>query len=137
MQGSSALGAGPAGAAAGCRLTPGARCATRCAPGGEQWRVRRKAVGPALHRAYLEAMLDRVFGPSALHLAQKLEVGGWLGDLGLRGWGGGAVAWECLGSALQPQDCAAGGWLSRCSCNQAVLGLLAAAAAGGGERRAD
>lgn len=41
--------------------------------GGDQWRVRRRAVGPALHRAYLEVMLDRVFGPTALHLAGKLD----------------------------------------------------------------
>ncbi|PSC76848.1 carotene epsilon-chloroplastic [Micractinium conductrix] len=41
--------------------------------GGEQWRVRRKAVGPALHRGYLEVMLDRVFGESALHLNEKLD----------------------------------------------------------------
>jgi carotenoid epsilon hydroxylase len=34
--------------------------------------VRRKAVGPSLHRAYLAAMLDRVFGESALHLNRKL-----------------------------------------------------------------
>lgn len=41
--------------------------------GGEQWRVRRKAVAPALHRGYLEVMLDRVFGESALHLNKKLD----------------------------------------------------------------
>ncbi|KAL4446664.1 hypothetical protein ABPG77_007908 [Micractinium sp. CCAP 211/92] len=41
--------------------------------GGDQWRVRRRAVGPALHRAYLEVMLDRVFGESALHLNKKLD----------------------------------------------------------------
>ena len=41
---------------------------------GDNWRVRRKAVGPALHRAYLEKMVDGVFGPSARHLAEKLEV---------------------------------------------------------------
>ena len=44
--------------------------------GGDGWRVRRKAVGPALHRAYLETMLDRVFGPSAVHMCDKLQVGG-------------------------------------------------------------
>lgn len=42
--------------------------------GGEQWRVRRKAVGPSLHRAYLSTMISRVFGPSAAHLNEKLEV---------------------------------------------------------------
>lgn len=34
--------------------------------------MRRKAVGPSLHRAYLEVMLDRVFSASALHLNDKL-----------------------------------------------------------------
>ena len=42
--------------------------------GGDGWRVRRRAVGPSLHRAYLEAMTARVFGPSALHLNDKLQV---------------------------------------------------------------
>ena len=42
--------------------------------GGDAWRVRRKAVGPSLHRAYLDTMTARVFGPSAEHLAAKLEV---------------------------------------------------------------
>lgn len=42
--------------------------------GGDNWRVRRRAVGPSLHRNYLAAMADRVFGPSAQHLAAKLEV---------------------------------------------------------------
>eukprot|EP00878_Enallax_costatus_P024806 GHUV01026495.1.p1 GENE.GHUV01026495.1~~GHUV01026495.1.p1 ORF type:complete len:533 (+),score=153.01 GHUV01026495.1:330-1928(+) len=41
--------------------------------GGEQWRARRRAVAPSLHRAYLEEMLTRVFGPSAEHLVNKLE----------------------------------------------------------------
>lgn len=41
--------------------------------GGEQWRVRRKAVAPALHKGYLEVMINRVFAPSALHLNRKLE----------------------------------------------------------------
>ena len=45
-----------------------------CGAGGEEWRVRRKAVGPSMHRAYLAVMLDRVFGESALHLNSKLEV---------------------------------------------------------------
>ena len=42
--------------------------------GGDQWRVRRKAVNPALHKGYLTTMVDRVFAPSALHLADKLQV---------------------------------------------------------------
>jgi carotenoid epsilon hydroxylase len=41
--------------------------------GGDEWRVRRKAVGPSLHRGYLEAMLVRVFGPSAVQLCTKLD----------------------------------------------------------------
>ncbi|GFR43972.1 hypothetical protein Agub_g5116 [Astrephomene gubernaculifera] len=41
--------------------------------GGEEWKARRKAVGPSLHRAYLEVMLDRVFGSSALFAAEKLR----------------------------------------------------------------
>lgn len=41
--------------------------------GGDGWRVRRRAVGPSLHRAYLETMIDRVFGPSGLHLNDKLQ----------------------------------------------------------------
>ncbi|CAL8471950.1 g11492 [Coccomyxa elongata] len=41
--------------------------------GGDNWRVRRRAVGPSLHKTYLAAMADRVFGPSAGHLATKLE----------------------------------------------------------------
>ena len=40
---------------------------------GEKWRVRRRAVGPAFHKGYLEAMLRRVFGPSALRLVDKLD----------------------------------------------------------------
>ena len=42
--------------------------------GGDNWRVRRRAVGPALHRAYLETMIERVFAPSGVHLNSKLEV---------------------------------------------------------------
>jgi carotenoid epsilon hydroxylase len=45
--------------------------------GGDGWRVRRRAVGPSLHRAYLETMISRVFGPSALHLNDKLQVRPW------------------------------------------------------------
>lgn len=40
--------------------------------GGDLWRVRRRAVGPALHKGYLDAMLTRVFGPAAEALNQKL-----------------------------------------------------------------
>ena len=42
--------------------------------GGDEWRLRRKAVGPSLHKAYLAEMTDRVFGPSAINLCSKLEV---------------------------------------------------------------
>ena len=42
--------------------------------GGDEWRVRRKAVSPSLHKAYLAEMTDRVFGPSAQNLCSKLEV---------------------------------------------------------------
>ena len=42
--------------------------------GGDEWRIRRKAVGPSLHKAYLAEMTDRVFGPSAQALCNKLEV---------------------------------------------------------------
>ena len=31
----------------------------------EAWKIRRKAVAPALHRKYVEAMVDRCFGPCA------------------------------------------------------------------------
>lgn len=34
--------------------------------------MRRRAVGPSMHRAYLEEMLDRVFAESALQLNTKL-----------------------------------------------------------------
>jgi carotenoid epsilon hydroxylase len=36
--------------------------------GGDAWRVRRRAVAPSLHRAYLEEMLTRVFSPTAAFL---------------------------------------------------------------------
>jgi len=48
--------------------------------GGEQWRVRRRAVGPSLHRGYLEAMLVRVFGPSSQQLTRKLDVAASSGE---------------------------------------------------------
>ena len=37
-------------------------------------------MGPSLHRAYLNTMIDRVFGPSAQHLCGKLEVAGRSGE---------------------------------------------------------
>ena len=40
---------------------------------GEPWKVRRKAIGPALHRAYVETMVDRVFGPAALKMVAQLD----------------------------------------------------------------
>lgn len=50
--------------------------------GGDGWRVRRKAVSPSLHRAYLETMISRVFAPSATHLNSKLQVRwGWTQQL--------------------------------------------------------
>lgn len=48
--------------------------------GGEQWRMRRRAVSPSLHRAYLEEMLTRVFGPSAMQLNDKLAVAARSGE---------------------------------------------------------
>ena len=56
--------------------------------GGDQWRVRRKAVNPAFHKAYLNTMIDRVFAPSALHLTEKLQVIYFdqIGDLMLNGY---------------------------------------------------
>jgi carotene epsilon-monooxygenase len=41
--------------------------------GGDAWRVRRRAVGPALHRAYLDAMVGQVFAPASDVLAAKLR----------------------------------------------------------------
>uniref|UniRef100_A0A7S0MQW1 Uncharacterized protein n=1 Tax=Pyramimonas obovata TaxID=1411642 RepID=A0A7S0MQW1_9CHLO len=41
---------------------------------GELWKVRRRAVGPSLHKGFLETMTGRVFGKSALELNRKLEV---------------------------------------------------------------
>ena len=40
---------------------------------GEPWKVRRKAIGPALHRKYVEVMVNRVFGPSAIKMVAQLE----------------------------------------------------------------
>lgn len=39
---------------------------------GDAWRVRRRAVGPALHRAYLDAMVATVFTPACSVLEGKL-----------------------------------------------------------------
>lgn len=41
---------------------------------GELWKARRRAVGPSLHKGFLETMTGRVFGRSALELNRKLEV---------------------------------------------------------------
>jgi hypothetical protein len=57
--------------------------------GGDQWRVRRKAVGPALHRGYLEAMLARVFCPCSERLADALDAAAAAGapvDMEARLW---------------------------------------------------
>ena len=43
---------------------------------GDAWRVRRRAVGPSLHRAYLEAMVSRVFVPCAQTLNDALAARG-------------------------------------------------------------
>ena len=40
--------------------------------GGDAWRVRRRAVAPALHRGYLDEMVTRVFAPCAEQLNDKL-----------------------------------------------------------------
>ena len=47
----------------------------------EAWKIRRKAVAPSLHRRYVEAMVDRCFGPCAermvdLVVAQAESAGG-------------------------------------------------------------
>lgn len=41
--------------------------------GGEEWRVRRRAVGPSLHRGYLEVMLEKVFEPCAEQMVKELD----------------------------------------------------------------
>eukprot|EP00879_Flechtneria_rotunda_P011656 GHRR01012176.1.p1 GENE.GHRR01012176.1~~GHRR01012176.1.p1 ORF type:complete len:495 (+),score=137.58 GHRR01012176.1:121-1605(+) len=41
--------------------------------GGDHWKVRRRAISPSLHRAYLEEMLACVFGHSSQHLSNKLS----------------------------------------------------------------
>ena len=39
---------------------------------GDLWKGRRRAVVPSLHKAYLEAMVERVFGPCTARLEAKL-----------------------------------------------------------------
>ena len=39
----------------------------------EPWKMRRKAVAPALHRAYVEAMVDRTFGQCANKMVETIE----------------------------------------------------------------
>ena len=41
--------------------------------GGEEWRIRRRAVAPSLHRGYLETMLEKVFEPCAEQLVAELD----------------------------------------------------------------
>jgi carotene epsilon-monooxygenase len=41
--------------------------------GGEVWRLRRRAVGPSLHRGYLEVMIERVFDACARQMVVELE----------------------------------------------------------------
>lgn len=38
----------------------------------EAWKVRRKAVAPSLHRKYVEAMVERCFGPCAERMVDKV-----------------------------------------------------------------
>jgi len=39
----------------------------------EPWKLRRKAVAPSLHRRYIEAMVDRTFGPCADRMVTIIE----------------------------------------------------------------
>ena len=39
----------------------------------EAWKIRRKAVAPSLHRRYVEAMVDRCFGPCADRMVSLVE----------------------------------------------------------------
>jgi len=39
----------------------------------EAWKIRRKAVAPSLHRRYVEAMVDRCFGPCAERMVELIE----------------------------------------------------------------
>jgi len=41
--------------------------------GGEAWRIRRRAVGPSLHRGYLEVMIERVFDACSRQMVNKLD----------------------------------------------------------------
>jgi len=41
--------------------------------GGEAWRVRRRAVGPSLHRGYLEVMIERVFDACSRQMVDKID----------------------------------------------------------------
>eukprot|EP00210_Caulerpa_lentillifera_P002587 g2481.t1 len=41
--------------------------------GGENWRVRRKAVNPAFHKKFLNEMINYVHVPTTQHLLQKLD----------------------------------------------------------------
>ena len=39
----------------------------------EAWKIRRKAIAPSLHRRYVEAMVDRCFGPCAERMVELVE----------------------------------------------------------------
>lgn len=41
--------------------------------GGEEWRLRRRAVGPSLHRGYLEVMIERVFDACSRQLVDEMD----------------------------------------------------------------
>lgn len=41
--------------------------------GGDVWRIRRRAVGPSLHRGYLETMIERVFDACSRQMVDILE----------------------------------------------------------------
>ena len=41
--------------------------------GGEAWRLRRRAVGPSLHRGYLEVMIERVFDACSRQMVEELD----------------------------------------------------------------
>jgi carotenoid epsilon hydroxylase len=41
--------------------------------GGEAWRIRRRAVGPSLHRGYLEVMIERVFDACSRQLVEEMD----------------------------------------------------------------
>ena len=48
----------------------------------EPWKIRRKAVAPSLHRKYVEAMVDRCFGPCADRMVTMLEAESASGPVG-------------------------------------------------------